>query len=122
MQCALRLKDLQLNSWREKKSSLLSLTFSGEESRWRVRGFSVEFGWLNTVMDGSRRWFMESKEFELVLKGGASGVRIYERSHGKQRSIFLKIDELAWMGRTVGKMIAVESLEVFWDQARAGYP
>jgi hypothetical protein len=73
-------------------------------------------------MAGSRRWSVESKEFELVVKGGLSGVRIFERSHGKQRSIFLKKDDLAWLGHIVEEMVAVESSEIFWDQSRAGYP
>jgi hypothetical protein len=73
-------------------------------------------------MASSRRWSVESKEFELVVKGGAQGVRIFERSHGKQRSIFLKKDELVWLERTVEEMVLVESSEVFWDQSRAGYP
>ena len=80
-----------------------------------MRGISGDFGWLTSVMDGLKRWFVESKDFELVLKRGASGVRIFERSHGKQRSIFLKMDELAWLGHIMGKMIVVESSEVLWD-------
>jgi hypothetical protein len=40
-------------------------------------------------MAGSRRWSVESKDFELLVKGGAAGVRLFERSNGKHRSIFL---------------------------------
>ena len=65
---------------------------------------------------------MESKEFELLIKGGASGVRIFERGNRKQRSIFLNKDELAWLARTVKEVVVVETSEVFWDQSRAGYP
>ena len=43
----------------------------------------------------SRRWSMESKDFELVIKGGASGARIFERSNRKQRFIFMQKEELA---------------------------
>ena len=43
-------------------------------------------------MAGLRKWSVESKDFELMVKGGASGVRLYERSNGKQRSIFLQKD------------------------------
>lgn len=64
-------------------------------------------------MAGSRRWSVESKEFILLAKGGASRVRIYERSNGKQRSIFLQNDELAWLARIVEEMVAVESFQVF---------
>jgi hypothetical protein len=45
-------------------------------------------------MSGGRRWSVEAKEFELMVKAGASGVRIFERSKGKQRSIFMQKDEL----------------------------
>jgi hypothetical protein len=44
-------------------------------------------------MAGSRRWYVESKEFEVLVKegvAGVAGVRFYERSNGKQRSIFLQ--------------------------------
>jgi hypothetical protein len=39
-------------------------------------------------MAGCRKWSVESKEFEMQIKVGAAGVRIFERSKGKQRSIF----------------------------------
>jgi hypothetical protein len=76
---------------------------------------------LVLVMTGSRKWSVESKDFELLVKGGASGVRLFERSNGKQRSIFLKKDELVWLVRIVEEMVAVKSSEVFWDQSRVGY-
>jgi hypothetical protein len=79
-----------------------------------------QLSWV--VMAGSRSWIVESKEFELLIKGGASGVRIFERSNRKQRSIFLQRDELVWLVGTVKKVMAEETLEVFWDQSRAGYP
>ena len=66
-------------------------------------------------MANSRKWSVESKEFKLVVKGGLSGVRIFERSHGKQMSIFLKNDEVAWLRRIMEKMVAMESSKVFWD-------
>ena len=70
-------------------------------------------------MAGSRRWYVESKEFEVLVK---EGVGFYERSNGKQRSIFIQKDELAWLVKIVEELVAVESSEVFWDQSRAGYP
>jgi hypothetical protein len=75
---------------------------------------------LVLVMAGSRKWSVESKDFELLVKGGASGVRLFERSNGKQQSIFLK-DELVWLVRIVEEMVAVKSSKVFWDQSRVGY-
>jgi hypothetical protein len=60
-------------------------------------------------MAGSRRWSVESKEFKVLVKEGAAGMRIYERSNGKQRSIFLQKDELAWLVKIVEELVAVES-------------
>ena len=65
---------------------------------------------------------MESKEFELVVKGGNTGVRFFERNSNFNRSIFLHRDEVAWLDSVVEKLIAVKISEVFWDQSRAGYP
>ena len=62
------------------------------------------------------------KEFEVMIKGGALGTRIIERSNKKKRSIFIQRDEIVWLVRTVEKMVDVETSEVFWDQSRAGYP
>jgi hypothetical protein len=68
---------------------------------------------------------VESKAFELAIKGGNLGVRIFERSNGKLSSVFLHRDEVFWM---LGSMEAVErearagGSEVFWDQSRAGVP
>jgi hypothetical protein len=47
-------------------------------------------------------WSVESKEFELMIKGRASGVRIYERSKKKKSSIFIQRDELAWLVGCIG--------------------
>jgi hypothetical protein len=46
-------------------------------------------------MAGSWKWRVEAKEFELLIKGRANGVRIFERNGKKQRSIFLLQIELA---------------------------
>ena len=48
-------------------------------------------------MEGSRRWSVESKEFEVLIKGGITKVRIVKRSNKKQRFIFVKGNELAWL-------------------------
>jgi hypothetical protein len=72
-------------------------------------------------MECNRRWKVESKEFEVLIKGGATGVRIVERSHNKRRSNFVQRNELAWLVRTVD-VVEKEPSEVFWDQSRAGYP
>jgi hypothetical protein len=36
------------------------------------------------AMAGSRSWSMESKEFKMMINGGATGVRIVQYSKGKQ--------------------------------------
>jgi hypothetical protein len=80
------------------------------------------FRLAGSVMAVSRRWSVESKEFERLIKGGVSGVRIFEKCKGKQRSIFLSRDEVAWLAGTVKEVVAMETFKVFWDQSRAGYP
>jgi hypothetical protein len=64
-------------------------------------------------MEGSRRWSEESKEFELLLKGGMSGVRIVERRNQKHRSIFVYRDELSWLVGAMEVVVDVETFEVF---------
>jgi hypothetical protein len=66
-------------------------------------------------MAGTRIWSVESKEFKVMIKGGALGVRIVERSNKKKRSIFVQRDELAWLVRSVEEVVDVEKSEVFWD-------
>jgi hypothetical protein len=73
-------------------------------------------------MEGIRRWAVESKNFEISFKGGFSGVRLVERSKNKQRSIFIRRDEIVWLVRSVEVMVDVGTSEVFWDQSRASYP
>jgi hypothetical protein len=73
-------------------------------------------------MEGIRRWAVESKNFEISIKGGCSGVRLVERSKNKQRSIFIRRDEIVWLVRSVEVMVDVGTSEVFWDQSRASYP
>jgi hypothetical protein len=73
-------------------------------------------------MAGSRMWSVESKDFELLIKGGLTGMRIIERSYKKHRSIFLQKEELAWLAHIAEKLAVVQSSEVFWDHSRAGFP
>jgi hypothetical protein len=82
----------------------------------------VEFGWLVIIMECNKKWTVESKEFEVLIKGGATGVRIVERSNKKWRSIFIQMDELAWLVGSMKEVVDMETSEVFWDQSCAGYP
>jgi hypothetical protein len=72
-------------------------------------------------MDGKWKWKVEAKEFELVVRGGNTGVRFYERSCKSNRSIFLQRAEVAWLDGVVEDLVAKKTTEVFWDQSRAGY-
>jgi hypothetical protein len=74
------------------------------------------------IMGSSRRWSVESKVFELAIKGGNLGVRMVERSNGKHSSVFLLRDELVWMLGSMEVMERVGTSKVFWDQSRAGVP
>jgi hypothetical protein len=64
-------------------------------------------------MAGSRMWYVESKEFKVLVKEGVAGVRFYERSNGKQRSIFLQKDELAWLVKIVEELWQWKALRSF---------
>jgi hypothetical protein len=48
-------------------------------------------------------------------------VTIVERRNNKQRSIFVHKDEISWLVGALEVAADVDSLEVFWDQTRAGY-
>jgi hypothetical protein len=99
--------------------SLLSL--SVKTRGWRVIEGGV-FWWLTFFMATVRSWFVESKEFDMLIKGGNLGLRIVERSNKKQGTIFILRDELAWLVDAVEEVVDVDSSEVFWDQSRAGCP
>jgi hypothetical protein len=90
-------------------------------SGWRVKASGL-VGSVVIAMGGSRKWSVESKDFELSIKGGNLGVRIVERSNGKQSSVFIHRDELAWLLDSVEAGEKVETSEVFWDQSRARVP
>jgi hypothetical protein len=76
---------------------------------------------LFSIMEGTRRWFVESKGFEMLIRGGALGVRFVEKSKNKRRSLFIQRDELVWLVKAVEVAVDRETSEVFWDQSRAGY-
>jgi hypothetical protein len=78
--------------------------------------------WLAFIMAEVRSWFVESKEFDMRIKGGNLGLRIVERSKHKQGTIFIHREELAWLVGAVEEVVELDSSEVFWDQARAGFP
>jgi hypothetical protein len=73
-------------------------------------------------MEGSRSWSVEAKVFEVQIKGGDFGVRIYERSKKKKCSIFLRRDEIVWLVGALEEVAEAGNSEVFWDQSRAGLP
>jgi hypothetical protein len=67
-------------------------------------------------------WFVESKEYEMLIRGGNAGLRFVERSKKKQSSIFVHGDELVWLVGAVEEVMNVGTPEVFWDSSRAGSP
>jgi hypothetical protein len=73
-------------------------------------------------MGFSSSWSVEAKEFEVVVVGGESGVRIRESCKGRHRSILLDRSELAWLIKTFESLVCVEDSRVFWDQSRYGFP
>jgi hypothetical protein len=73
-------------------------------------------------MGFSSSWSVESKEFEMVVVGGESGVRIRESCKGKNRSILLDRAELAWLLNSFENLVCVEDSRVFWDQSQHGFP
>jgi hypothetical protein len=73
-------------------------------------------------MEGARCWSVEAKVFEVLVKGGDSGVRIYERSKKKNCSIFICKDEIVWLVGALEEVAEAGQSEVFWDQSRAGFP
>jgi hypothetical protein len=70
----------------------------------------------------SRRWSVESKDFELVVVGGETGVYLCEICRGKLRSILMDRDEIVWLDRIFEELVVVEDSRVFWNQAQAGFP
>jgi hypothetical protein len=67
-------------------------------------------------------WYVESKELEMLIKGGNYGLRIVERSKRKQGSVFIQRDEAVWLVGAVEEAVDVETSEVFWDPSSAGFP
>ena len=83
-----------------------------------ARGWSVKlFNGQSSVMDASGSWSVESKKFEVRIKGGGLGVRIYESSKKKKSTIFTKEDELTWLVGALEEVVDVDKSEVFWDQS-----
>jgi hypothetical protein len=73
-------------------------------------------------MEGDRFWTVEAKAFEVRIKGGETGVRIFESNKRKKSSIFVRRDELAWLIGALEVVVDEEKTETFWDQSRAGCP
>jgi hypothetical protein len=51
---------------------------------------------------------VESKDFELVVVGGETGVRFRENCKGKLRTILMDRDEIAWLVRIFEELVVVE--------------
>jgi hypothetical protein len=92
-----------------------------EAHGWRVseEGRILEAGFR---MVKACSWYVVSKEFEMLIKGGNYGLRMVERSKRKHGSIFIHRDEIAWLVGAVEVAVDVETSEVYWDQSSTGYP
>jgi hypothetical protein len=73
-------------------------------------------------MAKARSWYVESKMFEMLIKGGNSGLRIVERGKNKQGSIFIRRDKISWLVGAVEEVLDVDTSEVYWDPSSAGFP
>jgi hypothetical protein len=73
-------------------------------------------------MEKARSWYVESKKFVMLVKGGNSGLRIVERGKKKQSSIFLQRGEIAWLVDVLEGVVDVDTSKVFWDPSSAGFP
>jgi hypothetical protein len=51
---------------------------------------------------------VESKDFELMVVGGETGVHIHERCKGMMRSILMDRDEITWLVRIFEELVEVE--------------
>jgi hypothetical protein len=77
---------------------------------------------LVSSMAKARSWYVESKKFKMLIKGGNSGLRIVERGKNKQGSIFIRRDEISWLVGAVEEVLDVDTSEVYWDPSSAGFP
>jgi hypothetical protein len=73
-------------------------------------------------MEKIRGWYVESKSFEMLIKGGNYGLRMVEKGKKMQGSIFIHRDEINWLVGAVEVALDVETSEVFWDTSSAGFP
>ncbi len=73
-------------------------------------------------MGFSSSWSVEAKEFEVVVVGGESGIRIRESCKGRHRSILLDRSELAWLLRTFESLVCVEDSRVFLGSVSVWIP
>jgi hypothetical protein len=74
------------------------------------------------AMEKARSWYVESKSFEMMIKGGNYGLRMVEKGKKKQGSIFIHRDEIDRLVGAVEVVLDVDTSEVFWDPSSAGFP
>jgi hypothetical protein len=65
------------------------------------------------AMEGARCWSVEAKVFEVLIKSGDSGVRIFEKGKKKSTSIFVRRDELAWLVGALEEVAEADKSVVF---------
>jgi hypothetical protein len=74
---------------------------------------------LVQVMEGCRSWSVESKVFEVLIRGGGLGVRIYESSKRKKSSIFVRRDEITWLVGALEEVAEEDKSAVGFVKSRA---
>jgi nucleosome binding factor SPN SPT16 subunit len=67
-------------------------------------------------------WFVDSKEFDLLVVGGLIGIRVREKCKQVTRSILLDKDEASWLIKSYDKLVTVQDSRVFWNHSLSGCP
>jgi hypothetical protein len=74
------------------------------------------------AMGLSRRWSVESKDFEMLVKDDSTELVIKERCRGQLRSIRLNSQESMWLLKFFDQLVVAEDSTVYWDWSKSGFP
>jgi hypothetical protein len=70
----------------------------------------------------SRRWIVESKQFETIVKDDSTGVKIQERCRGQLHFIRQNSLESTWMLNIFDKLVVAKDSSVYWARSIPGLP
>lgn len=65
---------------------------------------------------------MESKDLEMLVKDGSTGLKIRERCRGLLWSVRLSNQESVWLLDIFDDLVAAKDSRVFKDQSKPGFP